>query len=289
MTLGAAVAEAAALIAAGGIGEARREARLVAAAALGVDPSAVLGWPERALSSEEAAHILAFARRRGAGEPLSRLTGRREFWSLSFALSSQTLDPRPDSETLVEAALGEIVDRNVPLRVLDLGTGTGCLLLALLSELPRATGIGVDRSAGAAATARRNAEALGLSTRASFMVGDWGEALGGGFDIVVANPPYIPSAAISRLSREVREHDPPLALDGGPDGLAAYRCIAQGLSSWLADEGTAVVEVGEGQADEVASILAGRGLAVAGTRRDLAAIERCVIVKKLVGKSRGAH
>jgi release factor glutamine methyltransferase len=289
VTLGAAVAEAAALIAAGGIGEARREARLVAAAALGVDPSAVLGWPERALSSEEAAHILAFARRRGAGEPLSRLTGRREFWSLSFALSSQTLDPRPDSEILVEAALGEIVDRNLPLRILDLGTGTGCLLLALLSELPRATGIGVDRSAGAAATARRNAEALGLSTRASFMVGDWGEALGGGFDIVVANPPYITSAAISRLSREVREHDPPLALDGGPDGLAAYRGIAQGLSSWLADDGTAVVEVGEGQAHEVASILAGSGLAVAGTRRDLAAIERCVIIKKLVGKSRGAH
>jgi release factor glutamine methyltransferase len=289
VTLGAAVAEAAALIAAGGIAEARREARLVAAAALGVDSSTVLGWPERVLSSEEASSVRAFARRRGAGEPLSRLVGRREFWSLPFALSPQTLDPRPDSETVVEAALGEVADRNAPLRLLDLGTGTGCLLLALLSELPRASGIGVDRSAGAAATARRNAEALGLSGRASFAVGDWGEALRGGFDLVVSNPPYIPSAAISRLSREVREHDPPLALDGGPDGLDAYRRIALGLPCWLVDGGVAVLELGEGRAAEVAAILAGAGLLLAGTRRDLASIERCVIVKKVVGKSRGAH
>jgi release factor glutamine methyltransferase len=289
VTLGATVAEAAALLAAGGVAEARREARLIAAAALGVDPSAVLGWPERPLSSEETAHILAFARRRGAGEPLSRLTGRREFWSLSFALSSQTLDPRPDSETVVEAALGEIADRSAPSRILDLGTGTGCLLLALLSELPRATGIGVDCSAGAAATARRNAEALGFSARASFVVGDWGAALGSGFDLVVSNPPYIPSGAIAGLAREVREHDPSLALDGGSDGLAAYRSLALGLPSWLADGATAVLELGRGQAAGVAAIMAAAGLHVAGTLRDLASIERCVLVKKTVGKSRTAH
>jgi release factor glutamine methyltransferase len=289
VTLGEAVAEAAALLAAGGLDDARREARLVAAAALGVDPSAVLGWPERALSSEESAHVLAFARRRGAGEPLSRLVGRREFWSLSFALSPQTLDPRPDSETVVEAALGEIADRSVPLRILDLGTGTGCLLLALLSELPRATGIGVDRSAEAAATARRNAEALRLSTRASFVVGDWGAALGGGFDLVVSNPPYIPSGAIAGLAREVRQHDPHLALDGGSDGLAAYRRIALGLPSRLADGATAVLELGAGQAAEVAAIMAAAGLHVAGTLRDLASVERCVLVKKTVGKSLSAH
>ena len=289
MTLGEAVAEAAALLAGGGIKEARREARLVVAAALELDPAAVMGWPERPLSPEEAARVVALARRRRAGEPLSRLVGRREFWSLSFALSAQTLDPRPDSETVVEAALGELADRSAALRILDLGTGSGCLLLALLSELPRATGIGVDRSPEAAATARRNAEALGLSARASFIAGDWGEALDARFDLVVSNPPYIPTAAIEALSPEVREHDPRLALDGGPDGLAAYRRIALGLPFWLSHGGTAVLELGEGQAPAVAAIMAEAGLRLAGARRDLAGIERCVLLKKVVGNRRTAH
>jgi release factor glutamine methyltransferase len=155
--------------------------------------------------------------------------------------------------------------------------------------LPRASGIGVDRAPEAAATARRNARALRFSGRASFFAGNWGEALGIEFDLVVSNPPYIPGGEIARLPPGVREHDPRLALDGGTDGLACYREIARGLPAWLRDGGTAILEIGEGQAAAVAAIMTEAGLGVAGTRRDLAGIERCVIIKKDVGKSRAAH
>jgi release factor glutamine methyltransferase len=215
-------------------------------------------------------------RRRAAGEPLSRLRGAREFWSLDFALSPETLDPRPESETLVAAALDAVPDRAARLRLLDLGTGTGCLLLALLSELPNAWGLGIDRAAGAAATARANAVALGLASRAAFIVGDWGEALRGGFDFVVSNPPYIPSADIPALAPEVR-HDPLRALDGGPDGLDAYRALAPDLARLL--RGTALIELGAGQAPAAARIMRTAGLDVRGTRPDLAGIDRCLVLE----------
>jgi release factor glutamine methyltransferase len=254
----------------------RREARLVVAAALGLDPAALLGWPERRIGAAAHARAMALVRRRAAGEPLSRLRGAREFWSLDFALSPETLDPRPESETLVAAALDAVPDRAARLRLLDLGTGTGCLLLALLSELPNAWGAGVDRAAGAAATARANAAALGLAGRAAFIVGDWGEALRGGFDLVVSNPPYIPSADIPALAPEVR-HDPLRALDGGADGLDAYRALAPALARLL--RGTALVELGTGQAPAAARIMRGAGLDVRGIRPDLAGIDRCLVLE----------
>jgi release factor glutamine methyltransferase len=262
----------------------RRQARLVVAAALGIEPSEVMGFPERAISREGHQRALEFARRRAAGEPVSRLAGRREFWSLSFALSPETLDPRPDSETLVEAALALLPDRTVPLRILDLGTGTGCLLLALLAELEQARGVGVDLAEGAARTAMRNAQALGLADRASFMVGDWGAALHGRFDLVVSNPPYIASAAIGDLEPAVAQHDPVLALDGGLDGLAAYRALAGALPGLLGEGRHAVLELGEGQAAAVRRVMEETRLTIVGTSRDLAGIERCLVVRqKTVG------
>jgi release factor glutamine methyltransferase len=279
VTLGDVVAEAAALI-----GD-RREARLAVAAALRLDAAAIMGWPERPVDAAARRCALDFARRRADGEPLARLTGRREFWSLSFRLSPDTLDPRPDSETVVAAALDLVGDRAAPLRLLDFGTGTGCLLLALLSELPNAVGIGVDRARGAATTARANAAALGLAARAAFVVADWGAALDGRFDLVVANPPYIPRRDIAGLARAIR-YDPVLALDGGHDGLDAYRALAPELARLLG--GIAVLEVGAGQVSAVARLMSAAGLDVGGTTADLAGIERCLILrqpsKKIVGK-----
>jgi release factor glutamine methyltransferase len=253
----------------------RREARLVVAVALGLDPATAFGGPERELVDAARVRAAEFVRRRADGEPLSRLRGAREFWSRDFALSPETLDPRPESETIVAAALEAVPDRTASLRLLDLGTGTGCLLLALLSELPNAWGVGLDRAPGAPATARENAASLGLGARASFLVGDWGAALDGKFDLVVSNPPYIPTGDIAALPAEVR-HDPWRALDGGADGLDAFRALAPDLARLLL--GTAVIELGAGQASPAAAIMRAGGLDIRGTRPDLAGIERCLIL-----------
>ena len=271
MTLGEVVAEATAAL-----GD-RREARLVVAAALGLDPATLLGWPERAVEDAGLARARAFLRRRAAGEPLSRLRGTREFWSLPFLLSPETLDPRPETETLVAAALETVTDRAAKLRLLDLGTGTGCLLLALLSELPNAWGLGLDRAFGAAATARANAAALGLTHRSAFLAADWAAPVEGSFDLIVSNPPYIPSGEIERLAPEVRQHDPRPALDGGRDGLDAYHALAPEFARLL--RGCALLEIGMGQAQAVAEIMAGQGLAIRCVRPDLAGIERCLVVE----------
>jgi release factor glutamine methyltransferase len=254
------------------------------AAGLGVDPAVVFGWPERACEEAGEARVAELVRRRAAREPVSRILGAREFWGLPFALSRGTLDPRPDSETLVEVALALVRDRGATLRLVDFGTGSGCLLLALLTELPNATGVGVDRAADAAAAARRNARALGLGGRASFLVGDWAEALLGRFHLVIANPPYIPTAAIAGLEPEVAEHDPHLALDGGADGLAAYRALAAATGRLLAPGGHAVFEIGEGQGEAVTLIFEQAGLVYSGAHADLAGRERCLVfsAKKVV-------
>jgi len=215
--------------------------------------------------------------RRAAGEPVSRICGRREFWSLDLRLSPAVLDPRPDSEALVEAVLSRVADRTAPWRILDLGTGSGCLLLAVLSELPCATGLGVDISAAAAGLARDNARRLGLGSRAAFVVGDWGEAVTGPFDIIVSNPPYIPSADIGGLAPEVRLHDPMLALDGGPDGLEPFGGIVDHLPRLLTGDGLFAVECGAGQADAVAQVLCRDGLEMRAVQHDLAGHERCVL------------
>ncbi len=278
--LAGAVAAAATRLAEAGIPDARHEARLLAIEATGFAPTTLIAEPRRSVAGAQADRLAALVARRAAREPLSRVVGWREFWSLRFALTADTLDPRPDSETLVAAALEtarETGGRDRPLSVLDLGTGSGCLLLALLSELPLATGLGIDISEGAVAAAEANARSLGLAGRARFARGDWGRGLAGQFDLVFCNPPYIPAGEIADLEPEVARFDPLLSLAGGPDGLAAYRRLAVDLPQALARDGRAFLEVGAGQADAVETILAAGGLRPMGRRCDLANRPRCLI------------
>jgi release factor glutamine methyltransferase len=288
MTIAAVVADAALRLAAAGVAEPRREARLLTALALGVDPAIVLGYPERAIDESARERLGSLLIRRAAREPLSRIRGNREFWSLPFLLSPDTLDPRPDSETVIEAALDRLPDRGRPLRVLDLGTGTGCLLLALLSELPHATGVGTDLSAGAAAVARRNAAALGLADRAVFLVSDWDRGICSEADVILSNPPYISSQEIDRLAPEVARYEPRLALDGGIDGLDAYRRLSRTAARLLGPKGFAVFEIGAGQAEPVGRIMQDAHLAVAAVRRDLAGTARCLVVERSATADRSA-
>lgn len=274
-----AVGEAAATLRAAGCDEADADARLLAAEAFGLTPAQLIGGGVDEASAEERERLTGFVARRAGGEPSARILGRREFWGLGFKLSPETLVPRPDSETLVETAIRETGPRDRPISVLDLGTGSGCLLLAILSERPYAVGLGVDLSPAAASAARDNAEALSLGGRARFFAGQWGEAIGRRFDLVVSNPPYIPRGEIAGLDREVREHDPVLALDGGLDGLRAYRAIAAGLGSLLKPDGVAVLELGIGQAADVSDVFRAAGFATVRTAPDLAGVPRALAVR----------
>lgn len=280
MRVGAALENCAAALTVAGFAEPRRQARRLVAAVRGVSAAEIFAHPEAELTPAEARRLQEMLRRMAGHEPLSRIVGVREFWGLDFLLSADTLDPRPESEGVVEAVLARLADRSAPYRFLDLGTGSGCLLLALLSEFPRASGVGVDVALGAAATARRNAELLGLGDRAHFVAADWASAINARFDAVVANPPYIASAAIAGLMPEVRDHDPHLALDGGADGLGAYRAIAAELPRVLPKRGLLVAEIGAGQADAVAGILQQHGLDLDGLAPDLAGITRVVAARR---------
>jgi release factor glutamine methyltransferase len=228
----------------------------------------------------DAALLEAFVARRLAGEPVDRIIGSRGFWTLDLAVTPDVLSPRPDTETIVRTALERIGGREAPLRILDLGTGSGAILLALLKELPEATGLGVDVSEAALAVARGNADRTGLEARAAFAKGDWTAGLSGAFDVIVSNPPYIPTGDIASLDREVREHDPHLALDGGRDGLAWYRAICVGIQGLLAPQGFAVLEFGQGQGGDIQRIAEAAGLVFAGFRNDLNGIERVIILNK---------
>lgn len=267
-------------LAAAGIEQPQRDARLLLESASGVNGTQVIAFPERSLDTGQCATFRMLVERRKSREPISRILGRREFWSLPFKVSRDTLDPRPDSETLIEAVLDRVADRQAKVKLLDFGTGTGCLLLALLSELPQARGIGVDLNPGAVAIAAENAAALGLAARCEFRVGDWGKNLAGAFDIVVSNPPYIEAAAIPSLDPEVANHDPHLALSGGADGLDAYRGLAPDAARLLAPGGLLAVEIGQGQGDSIRRIVVRFGLSDMGSKRDLAGIERCLIFGK---------
>lgn len=279
-TVGDAVRAATGRLDRAGLPGARLDALLLVGHALGLAPDALRRDPGRALDAAARGRLDALlARRADALEPVSRIVGRREFWSLPFALSPATLDPRPDSETVVEAVLARIADRAAPWRLLDLGTGTGCLLLALLSELPGATGLGIDVARDAVATAAANAAALGLDGRARFVVDDWSAGVTDRFDWVVANPPYIPTGAIDALAPEVSRHDPRAALDGGVDGLDAYRALAPLLPDRLAAGGKVALEIGAGQLGAVADLLARRGLAVEAVETDLADRPRCIVAR----------
>jgi release factor glutamine methyltransferase len=276
-TCGWLVAEAAAALSAAGIADARRQARRLISGALAIPPPDLFGHPDRALDEQQISRVLALLRRMVAGEPLSRIFERREFWGLEFSLSADTLDPRPDTETVIEAVLRRAPDRDAPLRLLDLGTGTGCLLLAVLAEFRAASGVGIDIAEGAVKTAARNAVSLGLADRARFLVGDWATAVSGKFDAILANPPYIASEALALLPREVACHDPWRALDGGADGLRSHRAIAKAAPRLLSPHGILATEIGAGQADAVAAIMKDNGLIVDGIEKDLAGIARCVI------------
>jgi len=278
-TLGSILAEAAAALSAAGFNEPRRRARRLVAASFDLSPTELLSDPERTLEHLAVERLRGTIARIVGGEPMSRVLGWREFWGLRFALSADTLDPRPETETLVEAVLRRFVDRTTPLNFLDLGTGTGCLLLALLSEFPAAIGVGVDIAAGAVVTARENAAVLGLAGRARFFVGDWSSALSGRFTVIVANPPYIAEVALAELAPEVRLYDPRRALDGGKEGLVAYPSIAENLPALLASGGILAVEIGAGQAAAAAAILKAGGFLIDGIERDLAGIERCVVAR----------
>jgi release factor glutamine methyltransferase len=258
------------------------DARLLVAHALALDHAGLIAQSARLLSADEAAAIAALAERRRAREPVARIIGVKEFWGLPFKLNPATLVPRPESETVVEAALSALdraSARNRPLRVADLGTGSGALLLALLSELPSAWGIGTDLDTDALACARANADALGLSARARFVACDLAAALDGGFDLIVSNPPYVAHDEIATLAPEVRLFDPALALDGGRDGLDAYRAITATARDLLAPHGVLVLELGIGQEAAVEGLLAERGLAAVGpARRDLLGLGRALII-----------
>ncbi len=255
------------------------DARILLLAATGLDRIALIRDPDFLVTSDAAARLAAWLGRRAAREPVSRILGTRDFWGLTLAVTPDVLDPRADTETLVEAVLDGLGDRRGDaMTLVDLGTGSGAILCALLTELPRAMGYAVDRSAGACAVARRNLAAHGLASRSLVLQGDWASALRGSvFDVVVSNPPYIETAVIADLDRDVRDHDPLAALDGGADGLDAYRLLAVDLPRLLARGGLAALEMGQGQGQDVAALLAQAGLGDITHRRDLSGIMRVVL------------
>jgi len=276
-TVAQALATGAARLRGAGVAAPRRDALLLLAAALEVDANMLRLRPERLLDAAEWSAFETLLSRRAGREPVSRIAGTREFWSLPFKITRDTLDPRPDSETLVEAVLARIGDRGAPLDILDLGTGSGCLLLALLNELPAARGLGVDISEGALKVARENAVALGLAGRADFLCAPWGAALGGAWQVIVSNPPYILSGELPDLAPEVQDFDPPLALAGGPDGLDAYRALAPEIARLMAAGGLAALEIETTQIDTVEALLRTAGLRDFGRERDLAGNWRCLL------------
>lgn len=256
----------------------RMEARMLLAHVLDCRAEDLLRDPRAAVAPAAAHRFARLVQRRSQREPMAYILGQQEFWSLPFAVSPATLIPRADSEALVEAALEMFPDRDRPLRVLDLGSGTGCLLLAVLSERPAAWGLGVDLNPAAAALAAGNARRLGLTGRAAFCAADWSAPLSGRFDLVLSNPPYIESGAIPGLMPEVAGHEPGTALDGGADGLAAYRALAAALPGLLAPRGRAVLELGAGQRSPVSALAAAQGLRTLAVQDDLGGIPRALVL-----------
>jgi release factor glutamine methyltransferase len=265
------------------IESAELDGRLLIGTVLNLDLTGLISAAKRIITETEAMQLDRFAQRRLAGEPVARIVGMKEFWGLQLALSADALVPRPDTETIVEAALEQLAatgPRDAAFRIADLGTGSGAIVLALLSELPNAIGVATDISLAALHTARANAAALGVAERVIFIACDYAAALQGGLDLIVSNPPYIPSADIAGLDIEVRLHDPLRALDGGRDGLDAYRMIAPAAASLLVPGGLLVVEVGHDQSDVVAGLMEAAGLAPAPAKADLSGIRRAVIGRK---------
>ena len=247
--------------------------------ALRLDRAELIANSERPLTDDETKAIEALAERRRRREPVARIFGSKEFWNLNLQVSPAVLLPRPETETVVEAALDFVAHaglRAQHLRILDVGTGSGALLLALLGELPNAAGVGTDISAAALAVASANAERCGLAGRARFLACDMAAGVQDPFDLIVANPPYVARGEIATLAPEVRDYDPALALDGGADGLDGYRAIAAGVPALLAPDGRLIVELGAGQEAPVRALFSNAGLAVGAAREDLAGIPRAL-------------
>jgi release factor glutamine methyltransferase len=267
-----------------GIGSAELDARILTGAALGLDLTALIAATMRIITQSEAKCLENFMQRRLAGEPVARILGVKEFWGLALQLSPATLVPRPDTETVVELALEIERGKNrpdLPPRIADIGTGSGAILLALLSEWREATGVGTDISSQALQTASRNAVRLGFAARSAFVVCNYAAALSGTFDLVVSNPPYIRSVEIAGLEREVREYDPLAALDGGADGLDAYRALIPEAAGLLAPGGTLIVEAGCGQSGPISELMTASGLtSEKPPKADLAGIPRAVAGRK---------
>lgn len=266
---------------AAGIDNARFEARLLLGFASGLSTEQLIAQGREAAPTATVTVLRAVTGRRVTREPMAYILGTREFWGLPFKVSSAVLIPRPDSETVIEAALALMPDRQKPWRILDLGTGSGCLLLTLLREFSNASGVGMDASADALGIARSNARELGVADRVILRAGDWrqpgwAEPLGGPFDLVVSNPPYIEAGAIDGLMPEVARFEPRLALDGGSDGLSPYRHIAEAARELANPGGHVLVEIGVGQASEIKQIFASSGLSILPSWKDLGGIERVV-------------
>lgn len=265
-----------AVLGAGGLADGARDARFLLLGILGLDARDLVVDGDRIIDDVEADALDAALHRRLSGEPVARILGVWEFWGLPIRLHAETLVPRPDTEMLVEAVLAAVTDRNAALHCLDLGTGSGCILAALLSELPNAFGIGLDRSVAALATARHNIVAMGYGGRSAFVASDWCDAIRGRYDLIVSNPPYIARTVIPTLDRGVRAHDPLAALDGGMDGLDAYRRILDGVRerSLLAPGGTLAVEIGYDQAEVVRALAVAAGFEDRGLFHDVAGNDR---------------
>jgi release factor glutamine methyltransferase len=260
-------------LSAAGIDNPKLDAQLLVGHVLTLDRTQMFAQAQRMLSADEIKHIDALIERRLKHEPVARIIGEREFWGLPFGLNEATLEPRPDSETLTEAALKHA--KNAA-RILDLGTGTGCLLLSLLHELPNATGLGIDIAPRAVEQAQKNAERLELDDRAIFKTSNWLEGITGRFDLIISNPPYIPANDIPNLMPDVREFDPRAALDGGKDGLDVYRLLIPQLSNFLNPEGLVIFEVGQGQVQRVSEMFKSAGFQNVSIRNDLGGTARCV-------------
>jgi release factor glutamine methyltransferase len=261
-----------------GIETAALDARVLVCAALDVAVADLVTKAERPVGPASD-RLNGYARRRLESEPVARILGEREFWGLPFSLSRDTLVPRPDTETVIETSLRRLPDKSASIRMLDLGTGSGCLLVALLCEFRRAFGIGVDRASGALRTARANAVRNGVGSRAAFVEGRWAEAFSGRFDLIVSNPPYIASDVIASLDADVREHDPLPALDGGPDGLDAYRAILADARRLLVAGGHLVLEIGYDQAEAVRQLARAEALEIVDVASDLSGNPRCLALK----------
>ena len=252
------------------------DARIIIAERTAFDWSDIIAKPGSPISAEEQRNIASDVEQRISGKPISRIYRQREFWGLPFHISEHTLDPRPDTELIIDLAINRIKDRNTPLKILDLGTGSGCILISLLSEFPNATGIGTDISPEAIKVAHKNAKENQCDDRVSFLCGSWLEPVNKKFDLIVSNPPYISNQVIESLSKEVKNHDPILALQGGDGGLDPYKIIFPQLKNFLNEGGFALFEIGYDQADDVMRLVEDSGFAQRTVHEDLAGNPRVV-------------